>query len=163
MSSASSQLEQSTIERWVKAVEFETSANVEDLSNEHGWQTMEQLREQVYREEIAKRSKPSYNWQPFVNDTWWRIWFKEDDLTIQIDQHLPNGEYRQNQYEIDLEGCKTPLSFLEQLYRVSIGKQWSCPEMLWAIMEVSQQASEKVLKNTLVDAYSRPQSLNWRP
>lgn len=161
MSSTSSQSEHSTVERWVKAVEFETSADLEGL-NANGFQTFGQLKEQVRREEIAKCSRPSYNWKPYVNNCWWRIWFKEENLTIQIDQHLPNGKYRQNQYEIDLEECTKPLFFLEWLYRVGIGKQWSCPEMLWAIMEVSQKASEKVFDNTLVDAYSKHKSLNWR-
>lgn len=66
-----------------------------------------------------------------------------------------------NKYEIDLEQCSNATSFVEWLYHATLHKQWACPEMLWAVMEVAEEASKKRLGKTLSEAYSANIELNW--
>jgi hypothetical protein len=164
MSSLSNQLTNSPIERWVKKVEFVSSANLEDLGDSSSGLTaynLQEMLEVVDRIQLAKRSKPSYQWQPDEQGKWWRIWFQESNLTIQIDLHFSDSKYQMNMYEIDLEQCSSATSFVEWVYHAILHKQWACPEMLWAVMEVAEEASKKRFGKTLSDAYSAKIELNW--
>ena len=90
MSSTVDSLANSIIERWVKKVEFSTTADLSDLGDStHGLTAynLEELGEVADRTQLAKRSKPSYQWQSDEYDRWWRIWFQESNLTIQLDLH----------------------------------------------------------------------------
>ncbi|KAM3109131.1 hypothetical protein [Phormidesmis sp. 146-33] len=164
MSSTTEKLAETPIERWVKKVEFLSSASLEDLGD-HSLSlttyTTEEMSEMEDRKLLAKRSKPSYQWQIDEHDKWWRVWFQESNLTIQIDLHFSDGEHQMNMYEIDLEQCQTSTSFLDWLYRSTLNKQWSCPEMLWALMEVADEASEKQFGKSLTEAYSKYKTLDW--
>ncbi|EDX77115.1 hypothetical protein MC7420_252 [Coleofasciculus chthonoplastes PCC 7420] len=85
MSSVADQLANSPIERWVKKVEFVSSANLEDIEGSaSGVYTFNELVEVTDREQLAKRSKPSYHWQPDAHERWWRIWFKGTLANSQI-------------------------------------------------------------------------------
>ena len=96
------QLANSTIERWVKAVTFFSTAYTNPEKQEPMLKviTLEGLYDES--DEIAKRSKPSYTWHEDEFQRWYRIWFKEDNLTIQFDLHQDNGAYIKNEYEIAL-------------------------------------------------------------
>ena len=39
--------------------------------------------------------------------------------------------------------------------------QWACPEMLWAVMEVASEASEKKFKKPLSRTFSNNRELDW--
>lgn len=97
MSSVSNQLTHSPIERWVKKVEFVSSADLEDLGDSssgltsYNWHEMVEV---VDRIQLAKRSKPSYQWEPDEQGKWWRIWFQESNLTIQFDLHFSDVSIR---------------------------------------------------------------------
>jgi hypothetical protein len=97
--------------------------------------------------EIQQRtSKPSYCWEPDAKGNLWRIWFKESNLTIQIDSYSSEGEFLNNFTEIDLEECNTAREFADWLYHL-LGKKDACPEMLWALLEVYDWACKKTLGN----------------
>ncbi len=164
MSSVTSQLASTPVERWVRKVEFVSLANLEDLGKSIGSSdlyNLNELHELVDRTELAKRSKPSYQWQTDEQGRWWRVWFQESNLTIQIDLHLSDGRYQMNMYEIDLEQCNSATKFVEYLYEATLHKQWACPEMLWAIMEVTEEASKKRFGKEIRYAYSMQETLNW--
>ncbi|MEQ8996130.1 MAG: hypothetical protein RID53_06445 [Coleofasciculus sp. B1-GNL1-01] len=162
MSSVADKLANSPIERWVKKVEFVSSANLEDIEGSaSGVYTFNELVEVTDREQLAKRSKPSYYWQPDAHERWWRIWFKESNLTITIDLHSSGGKYQTNMYEIDLERCSSATSFVEWIYAATLHKQWACPEMLWAVMEVADEISYKRFGESISDAYLAKGELNW--
>lgn len=163
MDSVQNQLANSPIERWVKAVEFVSTADLNNLENGLPVSklfTLAELSEEVDRIQLAKRSKPSYHWHENKHEKWYRIWFKESDLTIQFDLYLDDGNYQMNMREIDLENCTTSVQFTEWLYYV-LGRGWSCPEMLWAVMEVIDEASVKRFGKRLHDAFSTKGTLNW--
>lgn len=154
----------SPIERWVKKVEFVHSANLEDLGDSSSGlkiYTLREMFEVADRVELVKRSQPSYQWQHDEQGKWWRVWFQESNLTIQIDLHFFDGNYQMNMYEIDLEQCTTAVSFVKWLDHATLHKQWACPEMLWAIMEVAEEASKKRFGKDLSDAFSAKGKLNW--
>jgi hypothetical protein len=164
MSSTADNLVTSTIERWVRKVEFLTTANLSDLGDKSHGLTMynlDELDEAADRTLLAKRSKPSYQWESDEHDRWWHVWFQESNLTIQLDLHLPNGEHQMNMYEIDLEQCQTATDFIDWLYHSLIHKQWACPELLWAAMEVAEEASQKRFGESLSSAYKTKERLNW--
>ena len=156
MSSFTEQLEKTPIERWVKTVNF-----VDKVGTTGGSYTLDEMYEMVDNIQLAKRSKPSYQWEIDAQNKWWRIWFQESNLTIQIDLYFSNGEYQMNMHEIDLEECKTSTDFLALLYGSTLHKQWSCPEMLWAIMEVAEEVSEKKFGKSISSAYLTQKNLNW--
>ena len=165
MSSTAKQLSASTIERWVKYVEFVTTANLDDLGDQSSSlkaYTFDELSEAADRTKLAKRSRPSYQWKADQHDRWIRIWFQESSLTIQIDLHYADGALQMNLYEVDLERCETATAFLGWLYESLLHKQWACPEMLWAVMEVSEEASQKYFGQTIASAYEKRKVLNWR-
>ncbi len=163
MSSVADQLANSPIERWVKQVKFVDSDATSDLGQESEakFYNAREFSELVDRTKLAKRSKPSYNWQADEHERWWRIWFIESNLTIQIDSHSSNGDSQRNMYEIDLERCTTAASFVECLYSAILGKTWASPEMLWAVMEVADEASRKRFKKPLSRTFSNNRELDW--
>lgn len=165
MSSTADSLATSVIERWVRKVEFSTTANLSDLGGRTHGLTMydvEELGEVADRTQLAKRSKPSYEWGSDEHDRWWCVWFQEANLTIQLDLHFSDGKYQMNMYEIDLEQCQTATDFVEWLYHSMLHKQWACPELLWAVMEVADEVSEKRFGEPLSSAYRNKGSLNWQ-
>ncbi|NJL88571.1 MAG: hypothetical protein HC916_01305 [Coleofasciculaceae cyanobacterium SM2_1_6] len=156
MSSFTNQPEKTPIERWVKAVKF-----VDDVDPAGGSYTLSEMHEIADKIELAKRSKPSYKWEVDEQNKWWRIWFQESNLTIQIDLYFSNGEYQMNMHEIDLGECKTSTNFVALLYGSTLHKQWSCPEMLWAIMEVADEVSLKKFGDFICNSYLNQRNLNW--
>jgi len=164
MSSTVDSLANSIIERWVKKVEFSTTADLSDLGDStHGLTAynLEELGEVADRTQLAKRSKPSYQWQSDEYDRWWRIWFQESNLTIQLDLHLPDDTHPMNMYEIDLEQCQTAADFIDWLYHSTLHKQWACPDLLWAVMEVAEEVSKTLFNKPLADAYKKSGTLKW--
>lgn len=155
MSSAKEKLDSTIIERWVKNVLQEKPSSSLELIELHD------LFELTDQQQLAKRSKPSYEWHPDPQDKWWRIWFQESNLTIQIDLHFSDGKLQQNHYEIDLEQCSTGADILHWLYHVTIHKAWSSPEMLWALMEVIEEASDRVFGERIADACLDRETLDW--
>ncbi|BDA68717.1 hypothetical protein RIVM261_018550 [Rivularia sp. IAM M-261] len=127
MSSITNQLINSPIERWVQAVEFVDSVNTSNSTNKPLLLDVSDFFELVDRSQLAKRSKPSYKWQIDKQERWYRIWFNESNLTIQIDLYFSNDEYQMNMYEIDLETCTTALSIIKWLYHAILGKKWVFP------------------------------------
>lgn len=165
MTSTTDRLANSIIERWVRKVTFSTTADLSDLGNRtHGavMYDLNELSAVVARTELAKRAKPSYQWNSDEYDRWWRVWFQESNLTIQLDLHFPDGKYQMNMYEIDLEQCQTAINFVEWLYRSTLHKQWACPELLWAVMEVAEEAGRKCFGEPLIDVYRKKKSLDWQ-
>jgi hypothetical protein len=160
MSTVTDELEKTPIQRWVKKVHFKTLANLDDLGDMDMPINFLIFEERQKRIELAKLSRPSYDWQSDREDKWLRIWFNEELLTIQIDLHFSDGEYDKFMYEIDLDRCETATSFLDWLYQVK-GKAWGCPELLWAMMEVADEISEKRFNECLPWAYSTSEKLNW--
>ncbi|MDJ0676874.1 MAG: hypothetical protein QNJ36_16095 [Calothrix sp. MO_167.B42] len=156
MSLVKDQLANSPIERWVKQVELDS----EESSGEKLY-NLKELYELVDRIQLAKRSRPSYRWRTNNQEKWLRIWFKESNITIQIDLHFSDGNYQMNMSEIDLEQCTTATNFLEYLYHTALHKQWACPEMLWAIMEVAEEASKKRFGKNLSRAFLDNKEVNW--
>ena len=103
MSSTADSLSASTIERWVRKVEFSTTADLSDLGDkEHGLIVygIGELIEAADRTQLAKRSKPSYQWDTDEQDRWWRVWFRESNLTIQLDLHFSDGKLQLNHYAL---------------------------------------------------------------
>jgi hypothetical protein len=93
--------------------------------------------------EVQRRiSKPSYHWEPDEKGNLWKIWFKESNLTIQIDSYSPDGDFLANFTEIDVEECNTAGEFADWMYHL-LGKRDASPEMLWALLEVYDWASRK--------------------
>ena len=66
-----------------------------------------------------------------------------------------------NLYEIDLEQCQTAADFVGWIYHALLHKQWACPELLWAVMEVAEEVSKKLFKKPLADAYRKSGTLVW--
>ena len=164
MNSAADSLAASIIERWVKKVEFSTTADLSDLGDRrHGLTAynLGELGEVADRTQLAKRSRPSYQWKPDEHDRWWRIWFQESNLTIQFDLHFPDGRHQMNMYEIDLERCQTATDFVDWLYHSLLHKQWACPELLWAVMELAEEVSKKYFGESLSRVYKTKGSLDW--
>jgi hypothetical protein len=124
MTSVTNQLINSPIERWVQAVEFVDSVNTTNPTNKPLLLDVSDFFELVERSQLAKRSKPSYQWQIDKQKRWYRIWFNESNLTIQIDLYFSNDEYQMNMYEIDIETCTTALSIIQWLYHAILGKKW---------------------------------------
>ena len=150
-----------TIERWVKQKKLQSPAYIDEFGNEKTTFTMDELFTTSMNEELLKRSsKPSYTWIENEDNKWWRVWFNEKLLTIQIDSHFANGKYQLNIYEIDLERCDNAGEFLDYLYHSSIGKQWGCPELLWAIMEVANEISrQKFNRKGISEVYLKNKKL----
>lgn len=165
MSSTADSLATSVIERWIRKVEFSTTADLEDLGDrKHGLTVygIGELSEAADRTQLAKRSKPSYRWEPDEHDRWWRVWFQESNLTIQLDLHFSDGKHQMNMYEIDLEQCQTAANFVDWLYHSLLHKQWACPELLWAVMEVAEEISKKRFGESLSRAYKTKDVLDWQ-
>jgi len=125
------------IQRWIKKVDSRFSTN-----SEPEFYTVKELCELANIEEQSKKSIPSYIWIPDEQEKWWRIWFKESNLTIQIDLHFSDLKYEYNFKEINLDECDTAAKLLDYIYHI-YSMQVACPEMIWAIMEVIDLASEK--------------------
>lgn len=163
MVSLQNQLASSVIERWVKAVEYISTDDLNNLEDDlpvSKLYTLAELSEEADRIQLAKRSKPSYHWHEDKHKKWYRIWFNESNLTIQFDLHFSDGKYEMNKREVDLQECTTPAQFTECLYYIS-GRKWSSPEMLLAFMEVIDEASEKQFRRSLRDAFSIQKTINW--
>jgi hypothetical protein len=157
MSSVKDELANAVIERWVKRVLPDKPAlTFEPVDVFHHLQD-----EVSEKKRLAKRSKPSYEWHPDPQGKWWRTWFQESNLIIQIDLHFSDGRLQHNHYEIDLEQCSTAASFLHWLYHATTHKSWSSPEMLWALMEVAEEVSERIFEKTIDDAYLDQGTLDW--
>jgi len=164
MSSTADSLATSIIERWVRKVEFSTTADLSELGDrEHGLIAygIEELIEAANRTQLAKRTKPSYQWESDEHSRWWRVWFQESNLTIQFDLHFPDGRHQMNMYEIDLEQCPTAADFVGWLYHSTLHKQWACPDLLWAVMEVAEEVSKTLFNKPLADAYKKSGTLKW--
>lgn len=165
MSSTAEKLANSPIERWVQAVELVDPESLNDLGQNSGelkFYDTSELFEAVDRISLAKRSKPSYQWEaPSKQEQWWRIWFQESNLTIQIDLYSADGRRLQNSYEIDLERCTTALEILDWLYHTTLGKRWSCPEMLWALMEILDEISQRCFGESLSRVLQEKSELTW--
>ncbi|RUS93976.1 hypothetical protein DSM106972_094470 [Dulcicalothrix desertica PCC 7102] len=158
MNSVQKKLATIPIQRWIKAIEF---VDKEAPTNKPLALDLSELYELVDKQQLAKRSKPSYKWKVDDQERWYRVWFKESNLTIQIDLYFANNKFQMNMYEIDVETCTTALSILDWLYHSMLGKKWGSPELLWATMEVLDEASEKKFGRTLCEALAPGKPLNW--
>lgn len=157
------QLEKTPIQRWIRASE---DLNMEKNKDVVEVESLGIRFERTARNELKKRSHPSYNWQLRRDDDslyslWWRIWFKESNSTIQIDLHSSFNTRKSSCYEIDLENCVTSTEFVDTLYHLR-GRAWCFPELIWAVMEVANLASQKIFGKAIHRAYSDFGELNWR-
>lgn len=160
MSSIANKLIDSPIERWIQAVEF-VDKSKDNASSKPLALNIAELIELSDKTQFAKRSKPSYQWQVDKYERWYRIWFKESNLIIQIDLYSSDNKYQMNMYEIDVENCTTANSILQWFYHSVLSKKWGSPEILWAIMEILDEGSEKIFGKNLCDALSLKEPLNW--